>query len=58
MRKAVNPGIAAIQKKGSRVVAEGKHMPWSAVTASSTLFWRQVSARRPSGTSMACTVRR
>ncbi len=26
MRKAVNPGIAAIQKKGSRVVAEGKHM--------------------------------
>ena len=26
MRKAVNPGIEAIQKKGSRVVAEGKPM--------------------------------
>ena len=26
MRKAVNPGIEAIQKKGSRVIAEGKHM--------------------------------
>lgn len=26
MRKAVNPGIEAIQKKGSRVVAEGMHM--------------------------------
>ena len=25
MRKAVNPGIEAIQKYGSRVVAEGKH---------------------------------
>ena len=30
-------------------------MPWSAVTASSTLFWRQTSARRPSGTSRAAT---
>ncbi|HOW58442.1 MAG TPA: dihydroxy-acid dehydratase [Candidatus Omnitrophota bacterium] len=26
MRKAINPGIEAIQKRGSRIVAEGKHM--------------------------------
>ncbi len=26
MRKAVNPGIEALQKKGSRIIGEGKHM--------------------------------
>ncbi|MDA9101180.1 dihydroxy-acid dehydratase [Omnitrophica bacterium] len=46
MKKPINPGIEAIQKRGSRIVAEGKHMLPAASLMIAAGVLNQVSDRR------------